>query len=260
MWNREPTRIQSSWFILWSFIVAIILFPFRTLIGLFQKDFLKGWKPVQEASSMLFAAKATTFLCLLLIVSYIVVILAGVEHHFVMRPGDLVQETAYRVVTHLFFHASWTHLLGNLIVLFGVGRIVERFFGPGWLLSMFIGFGAVAGALTNSVEMIQGVVQGSVGASAAISGLAVISLLRSPFSLTISPPLVLPIFLVVPAYIVSDLTLLGTNTNVGHMAHIFGTVAGLAFAIGTAGRTYVWKRLGWILLLFLCILGVQLFI
>lgn len=52
--------------------------------------------------------------------------------------------SALRLVTALFLHADWAHLLGNLIFLLIFGLPAERVMGAWRLLLVFLGGGAVA--------------------------------------------------------------------------------------------------------------------
>lgn len=60
-----------------------------------------------------------------------------------MRTGSL-----WRLVTALFLHADWAHLLGNLVFLLIFGLPAERAMGPWRLLILFLLGGAVANLAT----------------------------------------------------------------------------------------------------------------
>ena len=67
----------------------------------------------------------------------------GVSH-----PGDwwamLRDGSVLRLVTALFLHADWSHLLGNLVFLLIFGLPAERVLGPWRLLLLFVLGGAVS--------------------------------------------------------------------------------------------------------------------
>src|SRR5688572_737226 len=52
--------------------------------------------------------------------------------------------TALRLVTALFLHADWAHLLGNLVFLLIFGLPAERAMGPWRFLALFLLGGAAA--------------------------------------------------------------------------------------------------------------------
>ncbi|GAB6196365.1 rhomboid family intramembrane serine protease [Lysobacter xanthus] len=56
-----------------------------------------------------------------------------------VRDGHLA-----RLVTALFLHADWAHLIGNLLFLLIFGAPAERAIGPWRFLALFLGGGAVA--------------------------------------------------------------------------------------------------------------------
>lgn len=83
------------------------------------------------------------------------------------HPASVVEGESWRMVSALFLHAGWPHLLGNLVGIYQWGRGVEPLFGTGWLLAIFLITGFSGEVLTNlfsSASM-------SVGASGAAFGL-----------------------------------------------------------------------------------------
>jgi membrane associated rhomboid family serine protease len=66
-----------------------------------------------------------------------------------LAPADLLAswsdgERWLRLVTALFMHADWAHLLGNLVFLLIFGLPAERVMGPVRYLLLFLGGGAIA--------------------------------------------------------------------------------------------------------------------
>ncbi len=84
------------------------------------------------------------------------------------------------LVTSLFLHGGWTHLLLNMIFLAWVGRYVEWVIGRGPLLLLFIG-GGIAGSLAQvaSSPASPDPVVGASGAIAAIFGAYAVLFARS---------------------------------------------------------------------------------
>ena len=79
--------------------------------------------------------------------------------------------TALRLVTALFLHADWAHLLGNLVFLLIFGLPSERAMGPWRFLLLFLVGGAVANvAAVLSIGTPDRVIIGASGAISAVIG------------------------------------------------------------------------------------------
>src|SRR5690606_7633990 len=91
-----------------------------------------------------------------------------------LGPGDLLVswadgERGLRLLTALFVHADWAHLLGNLVFLLIFGLPAERVMGPWRLLALFLVGGAAANLAT--VLVIDTPDRLVIGASGAVSAL-----------------------------------------------------------------------------------------
>lgn len=85
----------------------------------------------------------------------------------------------WQLVTSLFFHGSLAHLSGNLFFLLIFGKLVEEVEGPAGVIATFL----ITGVFANlaSLALISGPVV-SLGASGAVFGLFVVSVVRTAFS------------------------------------------------------------------------------
>ncbi len=84
--------------------------------------------------------------------------------------GDLAAAgESVRLLSSLFLHGGWLHLLGNLLFLWVFGRAVEAAMGRGRYAGFFVLCGAVAGLVHTLMAPASAVP--TVGASGAISGL-----------------------------------------------------------------------------------------
>src|SRR5256885_429354 len=68
---------------------------------------------------------------------------------FVMRwsviPADIVAGHHWiNVLTGMFMHASWSHIIGNMVFLWAFGREIEDAMGPGRYLAFYLVGGVVA--------------------------------------------------------------------------------------------------------------------
>jgi len=99
-----------------------------------------------------------------------------IEDKFTMVPRQVVHgERLYTLVTSMFMHADWWHLLGNMLFLYIFGDNVEDIFGHGGYLAFYITCG-LAAAFTHILSLYLGLTYpadfnvGVLGASGAISG------------------------------------------------------------------------------------------
>jgi membrane associated rhomboid family serine protease len=83
--------------------------------------------------------------------------------------GGFSWEAVVSPVTHMLLHASWPHLLANMLALLVLGVGVERWLGPGRMLAftLFCGLAGAAAQYFADPESVAVVI----GASGAISGL-----------------------------------------------------------------------------------------
>jgi len=169
-----------------------------------------------------------------------------IENKFTMIPQDIILgKRLYTLVTSMFMHANWIHLLGNMLYLYIFGDNVEDTFGHLSYLVFYIFSGLVA-AFSHIMSLVMGLTyppdftMGVVGASGAISGVlgAYVVLYPKARILTIVFYAILPIpaiiflgfwFIMQWIYGIFDVT-----GGVAYWAHIGGFIAGmiLALAIG----------------------------
>lgn len=138
-----------------------------------------------------------------------------------------------RVITSGFLHVGWAHLIFNIISLWAFGGVLESFLGPlPFLLIYFVGL--VGGeALSLFVHRHNGSYS-SVGASGAIGGVIFASI-------ALFPGMKIGFFLLpigIPAWVYGFLYVLysiygirSKRDNVGHEAHLGGSLAGMALAL-----------------------------
>ncbi len=152
---------------------------------------------------------------------------------------------AIPLMTHLFLHAGWLHLAGNMLYLWIFGNNVEDRLGRPVFLLAYLGFGAVAALAQVAIDPASTVPL--VGASGAISGVLGAYLVLYPRARVMS--LVFLVFfyqlMEVPAVIllglwfalqlVSGLASLGATSDasggVAFFAHLGGFIAGVAVGL-----------------------------
>ncbi len=146
----------------------------------------------------------------------------------------------YTVVTSVFLHGGWFHLIGNMWFLWVFGNNIEDAMGPGRFVAFYLLCGIVA-ALAQIVVQ-PGSPVPMVGASGAVSGIMGAYLVLYP-RVRVHLLVVLFVFitrLTVPAYLMllywvflqvlgglPTLAGVASNGGVAFMAHIGGFIAGL---------------------------------
>jgi membrane associated rhomboid family serine protease len=152
-------------------------------------------------------------------------------------PADLSWVPRYATpLTSMFLHASWMHLLGNLLFLWIYGDNVEDALGRARYAVFYVACGVVAvfaqalGEPRSAYPIIgaSGAISGVLGAYLVLFPRArVLTLVLLPlFFATVRVPAMLLLLLWFAAQLVSDLAVAG-NTSVAFRAHIGGFVAGM---------------------------------
>lgn len=156
------------------------------------------------------------------------------------------------VITSMFLHGDWLHLLGNMLYLWIFGNNIEDRLGHGRYLVFYLLCGIVAvfaNALPDTKSMVP-----MIGASGAISGILGAYLVLYPNARVL---VIIPIFFFIqsvwwPAWVVlalwfvlqiiNSLLTAGTQGGVAWGAHIGGFVAGmLLIFLFTGGRRKRWR-------------------
>lgn len=163
-----------------------------------------------------------------------------VYEHFSIQAGQLAAgEEPWTLLTHMFLHGGWMHLIGNMYFLYVVGDNLEDAMGRGNYLLSYLGCGiaaALAQLASDHTSMIY-----NVGASGAIAGLFGMYLLWFRYaSLTfmfvvyqkkLSPMLFFAIWLMF-----NLLGVLMQGQGVAYWAHIGGFVAGLVLGLALKSK------------------------
>ncbi|HEX4743609.1 MAG TPA: rhomboid family intramembrane serine protease [Candidatus Limnocylindria bacterium] len=148
-------------------------------------------------------------------------------------------ETLSTLVTHMFLHGGWLHVIGNLLYLWIFGDNVEERFGSVRYLAFYLLCGIIA-------AVGQGIIQPApmVGASGAVAGVLGAYLFLFPgsrvrtliflglFITIVQLPAIVVIGLWIVVQVLSGLAELrmsevGPASNVAFFAHVVGFVAGI---------------------------------
>ncbi|MEM9548803.1 MAG: rhomboid family intramembrane serine protease [Bacteroidota bacterium] len=159
------------------------------------------------------------------------------KHHPVSEANN---KEWYRMVTSGFLHADYIHLGINMYVLYGFGTFIEQVFlahygevfGRTIYLLLYLVM-IVLADIPSFVKHKNNYGYSAIGASGAVSGILFIFILLRPWAI-----LELYFFIPIPAIIFGVLYLLysswaskNAKDNIGHDAHFFGAVAGMALSI-----------------------------
>lgn len=158
---------------------------------------------------------------------------ADILRQIFAMPTDL-QDFLYHpwtIITSMFAHFGFLHILLNMVMLYFIGRMFEQIFDGKKLLYTYLLGGFTGGALEIIAHLafpgIYGQFSSVVGASGAVMALFVLLGFGRPdlkVTLFIFPPIRL-IWLAV-IYIAIDFFRLGTNDGVAHFAHLGGAIVG----------------------------------
>ena len=136
----------------------------------------------------------------------------------------------YQLVTHMFAHGGFFHLLFNMFVLWMFGSMLERIWGPKRFLIFYLACGLAAGVAHLALENVA-----AVGASGAIMGLFAAFAYLFPNTEMIMFPIPVPVkakyaIALLAAYdLFSGVNPLGDN--IAHFAHLGGLVMGFILVI-----------------------------
>jgi membrane associated rhomboid family serine protease len=183
--------------------------------------------------------KVTNALIALCVLIFLVTLLGSegfvlsLFYDYGLIPSAIGVASPLSLVTYMFLHANFTHLVSNVFVLHCVGREVERDVGSLKFGLVYMASGVFAGLIHVAVNPASDVPV--IGASGAIFGLIAVMLLLMPFKVTTAlflplPGVVMGLLLVlveVAAVVVS------VESGVAHDMHLYGFFVGCigAFAI-----------------------------
>lgn len=160
------------------------------------------------------------------------------------RVATLDPHALLTLLTCTYLHASWLHVLGNMLYLWIFGDNVEDAMGHGRFL-VFYTLCGVGGSLAQTLVFVRSDVP-LVGASGAIAGVLAAYMVLFPHGgvrtlIVIVPPFflipTLPAWLLIGVWIASQFwggitSLAGATASVAYFAHVGGFVVGLLFARG----------------------------
>lgn len=166
-----------------------------------------------------------------------------------MIPAEIQRgDDLYTLITSMFVHGGWAHIIGNMLFLWVFGDNIEHRLGPLLFLLFYIGTGLAASAA--HIYTNQGSTIPSVGASGALSGVLGAYLVMYPTNRIrllilrvgiVSVPALLFLGIWFIQQLISGVAALSVDTvqttGVAFWAHIGGFVAGAALAVPLRAAT-----------------------
>lgn len=159
---------------------------------------------------------------------------------YISLPADLNQflPRFWTLVTYMFVHFDFMHLIGNMLMLYFLGRVFCDLLGGARMTGVYIVGGICGGLIFIAVENMLGVAHGHYleGASAGVMAIVVAAAAFRPdytlFLMLLNKPIKLK-WVALIAFVFSSLIDLTENTG-GKVSHIGGAIFG--FIYGTQLR------------------------
>ena len=148
------------------------------------------------------------------------------------------QKQYYRLISHAFIHANWTHLFVNMFVLYFFGRGIEQYFGyffgnraTAYFLLLYFG-GVLASNIWSLIKHQNDYYYNAVGASGAVSALVFAFIFFNPWEKLLLFFIPIPGILFAIGYLFYSYQMgKKSNDNVAHDAHLLGAIFGFVFPI-----------------------------
>lgn len=137
----------------------------------------------------------------------------------------------YQLVTYMFMHGGWIHLIFNMFALWMFGGIIERMWGPKKFLFYYLACGIGAGLTQEAVQFLgfANPLSSTVGASGAVFGILLAFGMLFPNERLFIIPIPFPIkakWLVIGYGALELVQAFGYNDGVAHFAHLGGMIFG----------------------------------
>ncbi len=174
------------------------------------------------------------------LVSYLAFSNASLKAKLQFNAAEIVhKKDYYRLVSHAFVHANWSHLGVNMLVLFFFGRVVESYFGiffgnraTAYYLLLYLG-GILFSNLWALIKHQNNYYYNAVGASGAVSAVLFCFIFFDPWEkLYLMFMIPIPGILFAVGYLFYSYYQSKNKTdNVAHDAHFLGALFGVIMPV-----------------------------
>jgi membrane associated rhomboid family serine protease len=159
---------------------------------------------------------------------------------YLMLPANLERLLIrpWTVITYMFLHFDFIHILFNMLWLFWFGRIFIKYLTPKQLTSTYL-LGGIAGAIlfVLSYNIFPGLVQyasdaQALGASASVTAIVIAISFYAP-NYTVYLPFIGPVKIkwIAVVFIILDVLSVASTNAGGHIAHLGGAIYGYLFSL-----------------------------
>ncbi len=162
----------------------------------------------------------------------------------------------WTMLTHMFVHSGFWHVIWNMLIFYWFGRIVGDLIGDRHMLPIFLlgGLAGGVGVLLSYQIVPQYIGQYAIGASAAVMALVIVAGIINPnHEIRLMFLGIVKIKFIILFIIFMDLIGIGNKDNTGgHIAHIFGMLMGWFYMVqlgkgndlGSMVNNFVYKITG----------------
>ena len=157
----------------------------------------------------------------------------------------VIQDHQYfRMVSSMFLHGSFAHILFNMWGLYMFGTAVERQIGKWKFAALYFTSGIVGSVIWILSNWSSSV--GCIGASGAVSGIAVAAMMLFPDVrvMLIFPPIPMKLKTFVMVFLMAEvffeLTKSDAGYNIAHIVHLGGALGGYIYMIFACTRDVKW--------------------
>jgi membrane associated rhomboid family serine protease len=164
--------------------------------------------------------------------------------YFALSAANIFQgKSLWTIITHMFSHVMFFHLLVNMFALFSIGSLTEKIIGRKRFIWFYVISGIFAGLLSvllagffgyGFFERVFGspdaLMIGASGAIFAIAGLVAVLLPKLKFGIIFVPFFSLPAYIMIPGvlFVIWALSIM-FSWPVGNVAHFGGLIAGVIY-------------------------------
>lgn len=194
-----------------------------------RREFFMG-ASLSNAVRMLIAWNVILFLVQKLVAG------GWIEGTFGLIPAAVWHGQVWQMVTYMFLHGNFFHLLFNMIALWMFGSELEHLWGTNRFVKYYF-FTGVGAALTTIVTT-PSALYPTIGASGAVYGLLLaygVTFPNRPILLYFLFPIPAKYFVMIFGAIALLSSLSGAHTGVAHFAHLGGLVFGWIYLKGFPG-------------------------
>ena len=244
--RRTMARIQREWNDAWAYIIS---HPYLQVPAAMSEILQPGVKHVLDRRRQIAKAPPTEVMRREQVTFNTMAAEAVAAYHLLpkVRFGYIPAEGGFaRLVSSMFVHAGFLHLLFNLLFFFVSGPFIEDVFGRPMFAVLYL-LGGLAASLTYGAKHPASVIPlvGASGAIAAVMGAYLVRFLKSKVEFLFVPLLLrptlhfrffVPAFVVLPLWFVKQFLEMrgedsGGGGGIAFSAHVGGFVFGAAFAL-----------------------------